>query len=88
MAAGPDIQVQHFIGCLNAPWEGVPGPNTAVRSKVSRFGTLSHQTRNLVSSFRNFGYTRDFFGRRIDLASEIFLFESCGMTRPEALVRL
>lgn len=28
MAAGPDIKVHHFIGCLNAPWDGVPGPNT------------------------------------------------------------
>jgi hypothetical protein len=26
--ARPDIRVQHFIGCLNSPWEGVAGPNT------------------------------------------------------------
>jgi hypothetical protein len=26
--ARPKFSVQHFIACLNAPWEGIPGPNT------------------------------------------------------------
>src|SRR5690242_11163794 len=26
--ARPKFHVQHFIACLNAPWEGIPGPNT------------------------------------------------------------
>jgi hypothetical protein len=26
--AGPKFFVQHFVACLNAPWEGLPGPET------------------------------------------------------------
>jgi hypothetical protein len=26
--ARPTFHVQHFVACLNAPWEGVPGPDT------------------------------------------------------------
>lgn len=26
--ANPKFSVQHFVACLNAPWEGTPGPNT------------------------------------------------------------
>jgi hypothetical protein len=26
--ARPKFSVQHFVACLNAPWEGLPGPRT------------------------------------------------------------
>jgi hypothetical protein len=38
--ARPKFYVQHFVACLNAAWEGLPGPRTArtLEGVIHRFG--------------------------------------------------